>query len=336
MAMFSTHLAYRSLKLDEAAWRTAQHVLHLDASHGATSVVSHGVQAVFAELARTCPALRVEHLRLWDDATRTRMEYNLEHVRLKMAMVSGNTSQEDVKAYTERFANIEALAKQLASARGLVISVPMWNYGAPYVLKQYFDCVLHPGLTFRERPGATPEGLLGGGRPLLIVTSSGGAAANDHLTPWLRDLGTMLGFDDMAVVAAPNVAQGDRQATLDDIVQEATQAARNFGRGASEAATGCTAAALPVDSGGEDGEGHWDDQGLLRWLRAQGGLSKDCLESVQAARVDGQLFSVATAEDWRNEEMGLEDDDVARIMELQQHFCNTIGDRMGAGPSSDR
>ena len=76
------------------------------------------------------------------------------------------------------------------------------------VMKQYFDCVLHPGLcvfllqqlkpttasaahmppglTFTETSSG-PTGLLGGGRPVVLLTSSGGVASKDYVTPWLLE-----------------------------------------------------------------------------------------------------------------------------------------------------
>merc|ERR1719336_2735772 len=162
-------------------------------------------------------------------------------------MLGGSDTDEDA----QRFAGVERLALQAASAGALVVSAPMWNYGAPYVVKQYFDCVLHPGLTFLERPGMRPEGLLGGGRPLVIVTSSGGAAATDHLTPWLRDVGAMMGFDNAVVVAAPGVPHGDRQAALDRIAWSAVEAARVFSQEAPEQA------AADNQGGDSDEEQSW-------------------------------------------------------------------------------
>lgn len=351
-AMFPAQLAYRTVKFDEKAVRAAaRHVLHLDASHGPSSVIAHGAQALFAELARVSPDVQVEHLRLWEDSTRRRLDYGLAHVQSKMSMLSGSGTEEDA----QRFADIEHLAKQVASARALVVSAPMWNYGAPYVVKQYFDCVAHPGLTFRELPSGHTEGMLGGGRPFIIVTSSGGSASKDHLTPWLRDVAAMLGFDRCLVVSAPNVAHGDRAAVLQSIARSATEAAHHLtaepsrpfsaGAGCAAAAAGASsseqaAVARPVGARSQDGEEdspqEWNQEGVLGWLRAKGGLSEDCLETVRAGRVDGELFRVASEDDWRSEEFCLEDADVTRIMELQELFLTKIGDVAGFGAASDR
>jgi len=277
---------------------------------------------MFAALASSNSDLQVNHLRLWEESTRRKMDYNLEHVQSKMAMLAGTVSDADV----QRFGQLEELASQMASARGLVVSAPMWNYGAPWVLKQYFDCVLHPGLTFKET-AAGPRGLFGGGRPLVVITSSGGAGGKDYLTPWLLDVAAMMGFDDPLVVSAPNVAHQDRQEVLDGIASRAEEAAMHLSGKSSSRGTGAPspvpepAAAAPQEDAGPMEE--WGPDSVSRWLHMQGGISKDGLESIEAARVDAELFGQASEDDWRNEELGLEEEDVARVLELQQLFLKT-------------
>ncbi|CAE8611091.1 unnamed protein product, partial [Polarella glacialis] len=305
-----------------AAAGAAKHILHIDASHGPSSVIAHGANCLFAELGRSRPDWQVEHVRLWDESTRAKMEYNLDHVKSKMAMLSGSFTAED----TQRFAAIEALAARAATAQGIVVSAPMWNYGPPHVLKQYFDCILHPGLTFRETASG-PRGLLGTGRPLVILTSSGGSASRDHLTPWLLDVGAMMGFENAEVVAAPNLVGSDRQAAMDQLGQAAAAAAARLG--------GSTAAPRAEESSGECQEDPTSSKeeedkekvdpecgpaAMLRWIRGQGGLSADCLESIEAAHIEGALFLAATEDDWRDEELGLEDADVVRLQELRDSF----------------
>merc|ERR1719195_1342717 len=218
--MFTAELVFRSVKLENVVPIAARHILHVDASHGPNSVIAHGASVFFSALGRSAPHLRVEHLPLWEDQMRQRMEYNLEHVRAKMAALAGNPGSD----YVQQFSGIEELAVQVASARAIVVSAPTWNFGVPWVLKQYFDCILHPGLTFKETPSG-PTGLLGAGRPLVVITSSGGSARRDHLTPWLLDVGSMIGFDQPVVVAAPNVAHGNRQQVLEGIATQAEEAA---------------------------------------------------------------------------------------------------------------
>ena len=39
---------------------------------------------------------------------------------------------------------VEALATEFKSADKILISVPMWNFGVPYVLKHYIDVITQP------------------------------------------------------------------------------------------------------------------------------------------------------------------------------------------------
>eukprot|EP00927_Polykrikos_kofoidii_P081551 TRINITY_DN7902_c0_g2_i1.p1 TRINITY_DN7902_c0_g2~~TRINITY_DN7902_c0_g2_i1.p1 ORF type:complete len:359 (+),score=76.90 TRINITY_DN7902_c0_g2_i1:183-1259(+) len=325
--MFASELRYRTARIDDAALRKARgHLLHIDASHGPESVVSHGAEALLAETCKLRPDVQPEHVRLWDSTSRAKMEYNLDHVRSKMASLAGKDTSVDAAA----FAAIEELAAQVATARGLVVTVPMWNFGVPWILKQYFDCILHPGLTFREgAAGELPSGLLGGGRPLVIITSAGGSGVRDHLTPWLTDVSAMLGFTEATVISAPNVAHGERQRVLDTIASDAAAASselvRLMPRGdadASHAADGPGKCATAKAQGVAEAElvtQDWSCEKLIKWLREeQGGVSEDALESLEAGRVDGGLWHVASEDDWRNEELGLEDVDVLRLLELQE------------------
>lgn len=330
-AMFSSELAFRAVKFEGAGLQLGRHILHLDASHGPSSLVAHGAKAVASAFAKQCPDLRVERLDLWDGAVRARMEYNLEHVRCKMARLSGSTAPEHV----DGFASIEELALQAATARALVVSAPVWNYGAPWVLKQYFDCILHPGLTFRESASG-PQGLLGGGRPLLVLTSAGGDAGRDHLTPWLQDVSAMLGFSVPTVVSATGASSTDRSVLLDSIARDAEGAAQRVaslvaarapGSGVAGAVgqLGLAASASDPAAGSGDPEDAaeiegWTSGELLAWLRAQGGLSEDALDSIEAVKADGQMWLLACRDDWADEEIALEDADISRLLELKARY----------------
>ena len=97
-----------------------KHILHLDASHGPDSVLAQGTAALWEQVPE------VRHRRLWEmgDA----LSYRLEHVRAKMALLAGRAGEEERAA----FKPLEVLALEVATARALVVSAPMWNYGVPY------------------------------------------------------------------------------------------------------------------------------------------------------------------------------------------------------------
>ena len=157
----------------------------------------------------------VKEINLWD---KDLLQYDLSHVASKMRMVSGDVRQND----KENFAPVEKMIKTLFSANKLVISSPMWNYSVPYVLKQYIDCVVQPGLTFRESKSG-PRGLLTG-RPLLLITSSGGDYSSDaemsrldYQVPYLKDIFGLIGFTDVRHIYVKNTAYTKREELLEYI-----------------------------------------------------------------------------------------------------------------------
>ena len=100
--------------------------MHLDASHGPESVIHQGAEALWEEL-----QLEVRHRRLWEDGAA--LTYGLQQVRAKMALLAGTAGD----AERALFAPLEALAREVATARALVVSAPMWNYGVPYAPRSF-------------------------------------------------------------------------------------------------------------------------------------------------------------------------------------------------------
>ena len=72
------------------------------------------------------------------------------------------------------WARLQELAQPLLAADRLLISAPMWNFGLPYRLKHYIDCVTQPDLTYRGSPAEGFEGLIPH-RPATLILSRGGS-----------------------------------------------------------------------------------------------------------------------------------------------------------------
>ena len=56
-------------------------------------------------------------------------------------------------AERDAFAVVERMALRFSLADRVLISSPMWNFGVPYKLKQWFDLIVQPGLTFTFQSG---------------------------------------------------------------------------------------------------------------------------------------------------------------------------------------
>ncbi|MCZ4255496.1 NAD(P)H-dependent oxidoreductase [Sulfitobacter sp. G21635-S1] len=66
---------------------------------------------------------------------------------------------------------VVAVTNRFTQADEYVLSVPMWNGGIPYKLKQYIDIITQPGLLFGFDPEAGYSGLLSGKSARVFYTS---------------------------------------------------------------------------------------------------------------------------------------------------------------------
>ena len=148
------------------------------------------------------------------------------------AWIGANFTPEEERsdAQRERLRVSETLVEELFAADILVIAVPIYNFGIPASLKAWIDQVARARRTFRYSEEG-PEGLLGGRKAYLLVTSGGTAADSeiDFATPYLRHVLRFMGIDDVTVIAADRLmTRGDEalQSALDEISATATAPAR--------------------------------------------------------------------------------------------------------------
>jgi len=134
----------------------------------------------------------------------------------------------------ETWQDILLQIERFRSADGYLVSTPMWNFGIPYILKQYLDIIVQPKYLFRVTPDGA-EGLVAG-RKLVVITTSGGeyrspdSAADDHLEPHLRTLFEFIGVTDLTFIRAqPMDVDADlRRSRIAEAQQQARAAARAF------------------------------------------------------------------------------------------------------------
>ena len=96
-----------------------------------------------------------------------------------------------------------------------VLAVPMWNFSIPYRLKQYFDIIAQPGLTFTVDSLGNYKGLVTG-KPVFVAYASGGdypvGTPAEAFDLQKKYIGLILGFmgltDIRSVVVAPTLAGG--------------------------------------------------------------------------------------------------------------------------------
>jgi FMN-dependent NADH-azoreductase len=150
----------------------------------------------------------------------------------KYAVMRGEQPTNDAKLAWDA---VVAVIDRVKAADVLVFSVPMWNFGIPYVLKHLIDIIVQPGYTFTVDDKGY-HGLLTTKRAFVAYARGGvydaasGAAAMDHQKPYLD---MMLGFigipSTVSVVVGPTMAGREAGAkTLEAAIERAKAAARDF------------------------------------------------------------------------------------------------------------
>jgi len=108
--------------------------------------------------------------------------------------------------HEESWRQIETLIEHFLSADAYVLSVPMWNFSIPYVLKYYIDCIVQPGYVFSFNEFGMPVPLVHD-RKMVCVTSRGsdyspGSPSHpyDFQEPYLRAIFGFIGITDLTFI----------------------------------------------------------------------------------------------------------------------------------------
>ena len=143
-------------------------LLHIAASPRGAASESRRIAETFLDAYRqTHPGDRVETWDLWDG---TLPEFGPDAAAAKMTVFAGGTPE---GAPAAAWAAAHRAFARFDAADRLLFSVPMWNSGIPYVLKQFIDVVSQPGLVFGVDPVTGYEHLLAGrGKRAAVVYTS--------------------------------------------------------------------------------------------------------------------------------------------------------------------
>lgn len=186
-------------------------LLHISASPRGERSESLALADTFLAAYRdTHPHNEIQTWDLWDG---TLPAFGPAAAHAKMAVFAGAdpmgeqaTAWRAAKAAFERF----------AAAEEYLFSVPMWNAGIPYILKQFIDVVSQPGMVFTFDGQVGYTGLLTGRKAAVVYTSAvygpGRPASfgSDFQAPYLRDWLTWTGVENITEVAfRPNLATAD-------------------------------------------------------------------------------------------------------------------------------
>ncbi|MEU4443364.1 NAD(P)H-dependent oxidoreductase [Actinosynnema sp. NPDC050801] len=202
-------------------------LLHISASPRGEASESRAIARTFLDTYRARhPEHRVEEFDLWDG---TLPAFGPDAAAAKMAVFAG---QEPVGAAWEA---VTRTFDRFAAADAYLFSVPMWNAGVPYVLKQFIDVVSQPGLVFGFDPERGYSGLLKGRKAAVVYTSAvygdgrDPAFGTDFQRPFLGGWLRWAGITDLTEVEfRPDLVAADVDQRRKQAHEDAVSAAERF------------------------------------------------------------------------------------------------------------
>ncbi|WP_131740542.1 FMN-dependent NADH-azoreductase [Actinomadura roseirufa] len=186
-------------------------LLHISASPRGDASESLAIAGTLLDAYREAhPGGTVDHHDLWDG---TLPAFGPTGAGAKMTVFGG---ADPAGAEAAAWAAARAVFERFDSYDRYVFSVPMWNAGVPYILKQFIDVVSQPGWVFGFDPEKGYTGLLRNKKAAVIYTSAvygegrGPAFGADFQAPFLGDWLRWAGVGDVETVAfRPNLATAD-------------------------------------------------------------------------------------------------------------------------------
>lgn len=139
------------------------------------------------------PEVTIDTLDLWAEPL---LAFDGAKADAKMTIIGGGTP---AGAEADAWTQVVATFNRFNAADSYLFTVPMWNSGLPYILKQYIDIITQPGLLFTLHPETGYSGLLAGKKAAVIYTSGvyapGVSAAfgsdfhSTYFDNWLHSIG---------------------------------------------------------------------------------------------------------------------------------------------------
>jgi FMN-dependent NADH-azoreductase len=186
-------------------------LLYIEASPRKSRSKSIEVAQFFlSKLQNAQPSVEIDKLDLW---TTELPDFDGDTVDAKYAILHGQPHTPDQAKAWQRVA---AVTDRFKSADWYVISLPMWNFGVPYVLKHLIDVIVQPGLTFSFSPDEGYKGLVTGKKAVVVYARGGNYSAGTGMEgydPQSKTLGGVLGFigitDVVNIFVEPTLAAPD-------------------------------------------------------------------------------------------------------------------------------
>jgi FMN-dependent NADH-azoreductase len=207
------------------------HLLHIASSpRGAASESLQIADAFLDSYRESHPDDHVETWDLWDGSLPA---FGPPAAAAKMTVFSGAAPGGQ---QAEAWRAAEATFARFDAADRLLFSVPMWNAGIPYILKQLIDVISQPGMVFGVDPSKGYSHLLEnrGKKAAVIYTSAvwgpplGPEFGRDFQSTYFDDWLRWTGINDITEIRYHPTLTGDLDAERRDAHDSAREAARRF------------------------------------------------------------------------------------------------------------
>jgi FMN-dependent NADH-azoreductase len=205
-------------------------LLHISASPRGAESESLAIARTFLDaLQDNRPDVTVDAFDLWDGSL---PPFGPDAAAAKMAVFAG---QVPTGGQAAAWQAAERTFRRFAGADYYLFSVPMWNHGVPYILKQFIDVVSQPGMVFGFDPEHGYTGLVTGKRAVVVYTSAVYGAGRppafgtDSQAPYFRGWLEWAGVTDVTEIEfRPNLATADADAGRQAAHAAAREAAKTF------------------------------------------------------------------------------------------------------------
>ena len=205
-------------------------LLHVSASPRGSQSTSLAIAEAFLGSYRTSnPDNVVDHFDLFDG---TLPPFGRLAAEAKMAVLGGGQPSTEQSGEWDA---ARAVFDRFAAADSYLFSVPMWNSGVPYILKQWIDLITQPGWVFGLTPTEGYTGLIQGKKAAVIYTSgiySPGAPlafGNDFHATFFNDWLRFAGFTDVTQIRwQANAFTGTPEQDRADATGRAAEAGSHF------------------------------------------------------------------------------------------------------------
>jgi len=204
-------------------------ILHIQSSPRGDRSASIAVARKFIEsYSAAHPEDTVETFDLWEASL---PEFDGSVLDAKYAILNGESH---TAAQREAWTAVVKIADHFKSADKYVVSLPMWNFSIPYKLKQYFDILAQPGLTFTFTPEEGYKGLVTG-KSLIVIYARGGAygpgtgaEGYDQQSTYLKQFFGFIGFSNIEEIFVEPMLSPAKDETVLAAGKIATEAGARF------------------------------------------------------------------------------------------------------------